>query len=209
MVYFSPVILWNKILQTCLPGRVPSSSEEFSPSRLSPGVRGAAAAIRGWFAGRHDARWSPKPCSTDCPRSLAWFSPVSFFLVGFSFVMSLLKSWQSCWIAARESCLRCPCVSWVALSQTPGNIWLSNQLLPWQERREALGTGLWENSLRDHRPQLLLGSLPSPRAGPSPLYTAAGAPKGRVLCQGWCYEGLAEVEGGQLLLLRRFWSQRP
>lgn len=45
MVYFSPLILWNRILQTCLPGRVPCSSEEFSPSCLSPGVRVAAAAI--------------------------------------------------------------------------------------------------------------------------------------------------------------------
>lgn len=83
MVYFSPLILWNRILQTCLPGRVPCSSEEFSPSCLSPGVRVAAAAIRGWFAGRNDACWSQKPCLIDCPCSLAWFSPFAllYFLL--------------------------------------------------------------------------------------------------------------------------------
>lgn len=53
------------------------------------------------------------------------------------------------------------------------------------------------------------GESPKSLGRPFTPYTAAGAPKGRVLCQGWCYKGLAEAEGGQLLLLCYFWSQRP
>ena len=60
-----------------------------------------------------------------------FFFPCCLFLM-----MSLFKSLQSCWIVVRESSYQCPCVSWVALSQTPGNIWLCYQLLPWQKWRE-------------------------------------------------------------------------